>query len=67
MEKTLRGDGALAVTKIVKDFRLSDLSKVPLKYLKLDEASIKKDIALGVDSIPGIDIFEEKKVSLRTR
>jgi hypothetical protein len=66
-EKTHRGDGAIAYTKLVKKFRLVDLSKVPLKYLTLDESAVEQDIKLGVMEISGIEVFEEKITTLRTR
>lgn len=66
-EKTHRGDGAIAYTKLVTKFRLVDLSKVPRKYLILDEASVEQDIKLGVVEIAGIELFEEKVTTLRTR
>lgn len=67
MEKVLRGDGAIAVTKTEKKYRLSDISKVPVKYLMLDEAAIKRDLALGINSIPGLEIYEEQTTKLRIR
>ncbi len=66
-EKSQRGDGAIAYTKEVTKFRLVDLSKVPLKYLKIDESMIERDLKLGVNEIPGIEIFQEKQTTLRTR
>lgn len=67
LEKTIRGNGAIAVTKTEKRFKLGDLSKVPLKYLQLNEDIVKQDIKLGIGSIPGIDIYEETITKLRTR
>jgi hypothetical protein len=67
LAETIRGDGAIAVTKTEKRFKLSDLSKVPLKYLQLNEDIVKQDIKLGIGSIPGIDIYEETITKLRTR
>lgn len=67
VEKTVRGSGALMYTKVVRKFRTTDISKVPLKYLKIDEESIERDIKLGVGEIPGIEIYEEKQTTLRTR
>ncbi len=67
MDNIVRGDGAIAVTKVVMDFRVIDISKVPVKYLMVDEAAIKKDIKLGLSQIDGIEIFENKTTQLRTR
>lgn len=67
MEKTIRGDGAVAVTRTEKKFKVVDLSKVPLKYLTIDSKIVEQDIKLGIDSIPGIEIFEETTTQLRIR
>lgn len=67
MENIIRGEGAITVTKIETKFRVVDLSKVPLKYLMVDEAAVKRDLKLGIPEIPGLEIFEEKTTQLRTR
>lgn len=67
MEKTIRGDGAVTVTKKEKRFKLVDITKVPTKYLMIDEAAIKKDLQLGLAEIPGIEVFEETTTQLRIR
>lgn len=64
---TIRGDGAIATTKVEKRFRLVDLSQVPLEFLMLNEAKVKSSIKLGINTIPGIEIYEEKVTQLRSR
>ena len=67
MEKIIRGDGAVTVTKVEKRFKVVDITKVPTKYLLVDEAAIKKDLSLGLAEIPGIEVFEETTTQLRIR
>jgi hypothetical protein len=67
MEKSLRGDGALLATKIVRRFRVTDMAKVPAKYLTIDAAAIEQDIKLGLGEIAGIEIYEELTTHLRCR
>lgn len=67
VEKNMRGDGAMTVTKTEKKFRLSDLSKVPLKYLMVDEKTVERDLKLGIEVIPGLEVYEETTTSLRKR
>ena len=67
LEKTIRGDGAMAITKTVKKFRLSDINKVPMKYLMLNEKAIELDIKLGLSEIAGLEIYEEQTTQLRVR
>lgn len=67
LEKTLRGEGATLTTKKEKTFRLSDISKVPLKYLMVNEYAIKKDLKLGINEIAGIEVFETTTTQLRMR
>lgn len=67
MEKNIRGEGAVLVTKTEKTFRVIDITKVPTKYLMVDEAAVKRDLKLGVVEIPGLEVFETTTTSLRTR
>jgi len=67
MEKVIRGEGAVAVTKTEKKFKVTDLSKVPLKYLMVDEKAIEQDIRLGINQIEGLEIYEETTTQLRIR
>jgi hypothetical protein len=67
MEIMPKGDGATMVVRVVRNFRVTDMAKVPAKYLMVDEAAIKRDLKLGVSEIDGIEIFEEKITQLRTR
>ena len=61
VDKSIRGDGAIVYTRTVRKFRIVDLSKVPLKYLQINEDAVEHDIKLGVNSIDGIEIYEEKQ------
>lgn len=54
-----------ATTKTVMKFRVTDLSKVPLKYLKIDEDAVNLDIKLGIHNIDGLEIYSETKTTLR--
>lgn len=67
VEKTLRGDGAIVYTRIVRKFRVVDQEKVPKKYWKVDEETIERDIKLGIAEIPGVEVYEEKITQLKTR
>lgn len=64
---TLRGNGALAVTVTKTHFKVEDITKVPHRYLMVNEAAVKADIKLGITHIPGISIFETQETQLRTR
>ena len=65
--KTIRGDGAISVTRTEKRFKVMDLAKVPTKYLMVDEKALMQDIKLGITDIPGIEIYEETTTQLRVR
>lgn len=67
METSMRGLGATATVKVEKKFILKDLSQVPLQYLMLDEAKVKLSIKMGLNEIPGLEIYEEKTTKLRAR
>jgi len=67
LDKSVRGDGALMFTRTVRKFRIVDVTKVPLKYLQVNEEMVAMEIKLGVSDIPGIEVYEEKVTQLRTR
>jgi hypothetical protein len=54
-----------STTKTVMKFRITDLSKVPIKYLKIDEEAVNLDIKLGIHNIDGLEIYSETKTTLR--
>lgn len=62
-------NGAYAVmsVKTVTKFRVLEGHKVPPEYLCVDEEALERAIKRGVREIPGIEIYEEKQTSLRTR
>lgn len=66
-EKSVNTGKALMFTRTVRKFRITDIDQVPRKYLKVDEKSIDQAINLGINEIPGIEIYEEQVTQLRTR
>lgn len=62
---TVQGAGANVTTRSIKKFRVADRSQIPSKYLMVNEDLINRDIKLGVSNIPGIEIYEDKIVTLR--
>ena len=67
LENVVRGDGAMMIKKSQRQFRLVDISKVPVKYLMVNEEAVKRDLKLGIDTIPGLDVYEETTTQLRVR
>lgn len=65
--KKLYASNATACTKSEVKFDLVDITKVPSKYLMLDEAAVKRDIKMGIRKIEGLNIYETKKTSLKVR
>ena len=63
----IRGSGATSVVKKRIRVALEDISKVPLRYLILNEEAVLADVKLGVGSISGLKIWEEQTSELRTR
>lgn len=63
----VKSDSASIYTRTVIEIQVNDLSKVPLKYLKIDESLVKQDIKAGIFYIPGIEISENKITQLRSR
>lgn len=46
-------------------FRLTDLSKVPLQYLQLNETAVRNAIKSGERNIAGLEIFQECQVAIK--
>ena len=54
---------ANSVVRKVWAFRLTDLSKVPLQYLQLNETAVRNAIKSGERNIAGLEIFQECQVA----
>lgn len=67
MEKNIRGEGATMIQKTEKKFRVLDITKIPTKYLMVDEDAVKRDLKLGLSEIAGIEVWDEKTTQLRIR
>ena len=67
LEKSVRTEKAMMVTRTVRKFRVVDQALVPAKYLTVDTDAVERDIKLGINSIAGIEIIEEQITQLRTR
>lgn len=63
----LKSDQAELVTRTQKCCRLLDISKVPLKYLCLDETAVLRDAKLGMANIPGVELYDEQTTTLRRK
>lgn len=62
---TVYGHGASTSTRVTKKFRVVDLSIVPREYLMLDEKLVQLKIKMGQEIIPGLEVYEESKTTLR--
>ena len=58
---------ATFICKTEKRFKVVDMELIPRKYLTIDERAIKQDLVLGIQQIPGLEIYEEKITILRTK
>lgn len=55
------------VTKKTPKYKIVNLSKVPRKYLTIDDDAVKRDIRLGVRKITGLEIYDEETITLRKK
>jgi hypothetical protein len=62
VESYAGGSGSYDIVKVPY---LADIRKVPIKYLTVDWKKVKADVRDGIMNIPGIDIKEENKLTLR--
>lgn len=56
---------ANSVVRKVWVFRLTDLSKVPLQYIQLNETAVRNAIKAGERNIAGLEIFQECQVAIK--
>ncbi len=56
---------ANSVVRKVWAFRLTDLSKVPLQYIQLNETAVRNAIEAGERNIAGLEIFQECQVAIK--
>ena len=49
------------------EYKVVDMKKVPLEYLKIDSAKVQQDLKDGVRNIDGLEIYEVKKSNLRLK
>ena len=54
-----------ASVSMVWDFEVTDKSKLPLEYLKVDEVAIRNAIRNGERNIAGVNIYQKPQISLR--
>lgn len=55
------------MTRKITTIEVIDITKVPVKYLQINEALVQKDIKLGIRNIEGLNIKEEEKTTLRIK
>jgi hypothetical protein len=65
--KTVRGmEGGTASMKKVWKFEITDSALIPDEYWVVDEKAIQHAINLGLRDIPGVRIYEDIQVAVRT-
>ena len=64
--KTVHGEAGDVGRRMVRKWDLVDLSQIPIDYLILDTVKINKVVKAGIPSIPGIRIYEEAVLTVRT-
>ena len=65
--ETTRTETSTVTTKMQWTYQVVDKSKLPVEYILPDDKAIKQAISAGVRDIPGVKIFEEPVVRVRTR
>lgn len=61
-----RGDfGASTTTRKVWKFRVTNLAKVPVQFIRLDEQAVRQAIRDGSREIEGLEIYEDLEVAIR--
>jgi len=58
--------GTTAYERVDWKFRIIDIEKIPREYLIPDEKKIDKVVKMGIREIPGIEIYQETDIRIRT-
>lgn len=66
-ELAVKSDAGTTYTQKRWTYKEVDLSKVPREYLKLDSKAVNAAIKAGTHKIPGLEIFEEETLAVRTK
>lgn len=56
---------ANSVVRKVWNFRVVDLSKVPVEFLQINSVAVREAIKAGVHDINGLEIFQECQVAIK--
>jgi len=62
----VRTEAGTSHKSTIRKFEVVDISQVPAEYLKVDEVAIGKLVRAGIKSIPGIRIWEEPNLIVRS-
>lgn len=62
---TVKATAGAATVRMVWTFRVVDPALVPREFLTVDETAIRRAVAAGARSIPGVEITEQPQVAAR--
>jgi len=62
---TTRADGASGTVRKIRKFRIIDAAAIPREYMIPDEKKIGGLVRAGLESIPGVEIYEEDSLAIR--
>lgn len=65
--KTIRAELGSTSKMTVRKWELIDLEKVPIAYLMVDAGKVTKLVKAGIGEIPGLRIWEEETLQVRSR
>ena len=66
-ETVTRTDAGAAHTRTVWKFKVQDETRVPREYLVLSDKLVNEAIRQGVRNIPGLEIFQEESLTIKTK
>jgi len=60
-------EGGTTGTRTIRKWRVLDIRQVPAEYLIVDNGRVTKAVKAGIGAIPGIEIYEEKVLTVEAR
>ena len=64
--KTTRTEAGSVTMRKVWKWRVTDETQIPREYFVLDEKKLNGVVAAGLRTIPGVEIYEDKQVQVRS-
>lgn len=57
--------GENATVRMIWDFEIDDITKVPAEYITIDERAVRAAIKTGIREVPGLKIYQKPSITIK--